>query len=94
MIEIKTGTVLGDTMESGAGGKEIVVPASRPVGLKDCLIGGGMVLAGIAYLTYAAFMQGAKNFERAEMWTMSDLGIISEDPDDCINHKNWKWSLK
>ena len=94
MIEIKTGTVLGGTMGSSDGGKEIIVPASRPIGLKDCLIGGGMVLAGIAYLTYTAFINGAKAFDRAEMETMSGLGIISEAPDECINHDSWKWSLK
>lgn len=94
MIKIKTGTVLGGVTEAGDISKEIVIPTHRMLGLKDCLIGGGMVLAGIAYFTYAAFMNGAKAFEREELWTMKDCGIIDEYPDDCINHDKWKWSLK
>lgn len=94
MIKIKTGATLGGTPESGVEWKEIIVPASRSIGLKDCLIGGGMVLAGIAYLTYAAFMNGAKAYERAETCTMKDCGIIDWDPEEVLNRDSWKWSLK
>ena len=94
MIKIKTGTTLGGVTEAGHITKEIVIPAHRVLSLKDCLIGGGVVLAGIAYLTYTAFSSGAKAFELAEMRTMKDCGIISDDPDICNNHDSWKWSLK
>lgn len=94
MIKIKTGTTLGGVTEAGNITKEIVIPTHRMLGLKDCLIGGGVVLAGIAYLTYTAFSNGAKAFELAETRVMKDCGIISEDPDNCINHDSWKWSLK
>lgn len=94
MIKIKTGTTLGGVTEAGNITKEIVVSTNRMLGLKNCLIGGGMVLAGITYLAYTAFSNGAKAFELAEMRTMKDCGIISDDPDICNNHDSWKWSLK
>lgn len=58
--------------------KDIVVKAASTNKLKDILIGGGLTLAGVIYLTYAAFRNGAEAFEQAEYNTMVDLGIISE----------------
>lgn len=63
---------------------DIVVRAAAPNKLKDALIGGSMVMAGIAYLTYAAFRNGAKAFERAELYAMKDAGIIDWDPEDVL----------
>lgn len=56
--------------------KDIIVKAAATNGLKDVLIGGGLVVVGIAYLTYTAFKRGSKAFEIAEFNTMVDLGII------------------
>ena len=58
--------------------KDIIVKATTPNTLKDMLIGGGIVLAGITYLTVTAFVNGSKKFEEAEFKTMVDLGIITE----------------
>lgn len=58
--------------------KDIAVKTAAPNNLKDILIGGGMVLIGIAYLTSTAFRNGSKKFEDAEYQTMVDLGIITE----------------
>lgn len=58
--------------------KDIVVKAATPNKFKDMLIGGGIVLVGIAYLTTTAFRYGSEKFEEAEYKTMVDLGIIKE----------------
>jgi hypothetical protein len=58
--------------------KDVVVKSALPNNLKDVLIGGGLVLVGIAYLTTTAFRNGSEKFEEAEYNTMVDLGIITE----------------
>ena len=58
--------------------KPIVVKAASTNSLKDALIGGGIVLIGIAYLTYTAFLRGSKAFDNAEFQTLVDLGLIHE----------------
>lgn len=63
---------------------DIVVKAKAPNTLKDALIGGGMVLAGVVYLTYTAFKGGALAFEKAELKAMYDAGVIHENPDEIL----------
>lgn len=58
--------------------KDIVVKSTTPNKFKDMLIGGGIVLVGIAYLTITAFRYGSEKFEEAEYKTMVNLGIINE----------------
>ena len=58
--------------------KDIVVKSATPNKFKDMLIGGGIVLVGIAYLTTTAFRYGSEKFDEAEYKTMVDLGIINE----------------
>ena len=58
--------------------KDIVVKSATPNKFKDMLIGGGIVLVGIAYLTITAFRYGSEKFEEAEYKTMVNLGIIDE----------------
>ena len=58
--------------------KDIVVKSATPNKFKDMLIGGGIVLVGIAYLTTTAFRYGSEKFEEAEYKTMANLGIINE----------------
>lgn len=56
--------------------KDIVVKAAAPNKLKDLVIGGGLVLMGITYLTTTAFRYGSVKHEAAEIKTMEDLGLI------------------
>ena len=63
---------------------DIIVKAKAPNTLKDAMIGGGMTLVGIAYLTYTAFKSGALAFEKAELKAMYDAGVISENPDEIL----------
>jgi hypothetical protein len=58
--------------------KDIVVKAAAPNTLKDALIGGGIVLVGVAYLTVTAFRHGVNKYEAAENLTLSELGLIHE----------------
>lgn len=58
--------------------KDIVVKSATPNKFKDMIIGGGIVLVGIAYLTITAFRYGSEKFEEAEYKTMVNLGIINE----------------
>lgn len=56
--------------------KDIVVKALSPNKPKDILIGGGMILAGIIYLTTSAFRNGSMKFEEAELRALSETGLI------------------
>ena len=47
--------------------------------LKDILIGGGITLIGITYLTVTAFKNGCYTFEAEELQTMIDLGLIKDN---------------
>lgn len=47
-------------------------------GLKDLLIGGGLVLAGMACLTITAFRNGAQAFEDAEVDTLDNLDLLTK----------------
>lgn len=58
--------------------KNIIVKAVTPNTIRDTLIGGGIVLLGIAYLTVTAFKNGSNKFEAAEMQTLMDAGLINE----------------
>lgn len=60
--------------------QDIMVKAAMPNKCKDIVIGGGVVLAGIAYLTTTAFKHGAKAFEAAEYNTLDDAGYIECGP--------------
>ena len=73
MIKFKQG---GYTNPETKAYKDIVVKAAAPNSLKDALIGGSLLLAGITYLTVAAFKNGAKAMETAEVETLEELGLI------------------
>ena len=75
MIKFKQGWIGNDTTGVKT---DIVVKAAAPNTLKDALIGGGMVLLGITYLTITAFRHGSKKFEDAELETLSKLGLLEE----------------
>lgn len=78
MIKFKQGNIGNYNGEI----RDIIVKTAAPNSLKDALIGGGMVLVGIAYLTYTAFRNGSQAFEKAEFQTMIDLGLITDDKPD------------
>ena len=73
MINFKQGSITNP--ETGVT-KDIVVKAIAPNNLKDAIIGGGMVLIGIIYLTSSAFRNGSKKFEVAECKTLRDLDLM------------------
>lgn len=56
--------------------KDIVVKALAPNKLKEILIGGGLVMIGVAYLTYTAFRNGSRAFDEAETRTLEELGLL------------------
>lgn len=56
--------------------KDIVVKSATPNTLKDILIGGGIVLVGITYLTIAAFRNGVKGMEAAEFRALYEAGLL------------------
>lgn len=93
MLKIKTGSMFGGP-GSNVADHEVVIPVKFPIGVKDALIGSGMVLAGIAYIAYTTFMNGAKAFEKEELYTMREAGIISWDPEEVLDGNRWKWKLK
>ena len=73
MINFKRGGVTNP--ETGVY-KDIVVKAKAPNSLKDILIGGGMVLVGMTYLTVTAFKNGSKAFEDAELKALAEAGLL------------------
>lgn len=75
MIKFNCGWIGDD--KTGAK-KDIVVKAVSPNTLKDALIGGGLVLVGITYLTVTAFKNGAQKFDDAQWKTLDDLGLLED----------------
>lgn len=73
MIKFKQGTI--GNPNTGVS-KDVIVKAASPNSLKDVLIGGGMVLVGIAYLTTTAFKNGSKKYEEAELQVFEDLDLF------------------
>lgn len=73
MIKFKQGRITnpGTGVE-----KDVIVKAATPNKLKDILVGGGMVLIGITYLTVTAFRHGSEKYEEAELQTFSDLDLF------------------
>lgn len=73
--------------------EEIIVDAFAPNDLKDILIGGGTMLAGICWLTYTAFKKGSYRYEECEYRTMTNLGLIDpKDDDDFTSKDEYTWT--
>lgn len=83
MIKFKQGSI-GNIKANDGSYKDIVVKSAAPNTLRDSLIGGAIVMAGIAYLTVTAFKSGSKAFEKAELYTMRDCGVIDWDPKEVL----------
>lgn len=73
MIKFNHGSITNPTTGES---KDVIVKAVAPNKVKDIVIGGGLVLLGIAYLTFTAFRNGANKFEVAELKTLSDLDLM------------------
>lgn len=58
--------------------KDIVVSFCNFKNFKDILIGGGIVLIGIAYLTLSTFKNGSEAFEDAEFKTLDELDLFGK----------------
>lgn len=56
--------------------KDIIVNALSKGSVKDILIGGSIVMIGIAYLTLSTFKNGAMAFEEAEYKTLEALDLF------------------
>lgn len=57
--------------------KDIIVNAITSKNLKDVLIGGGIVLVGVVYLTLSTFKNGTNAFEEAEYETLKELNLFT-----------------
>ena len=75
MIKFNQGFVINETTGKR---QNIVVKSIAPNTVKDMLIGGGMVLMGVAYLTVKAFKNGAQKYEDAEFQALCDAGLCTE----------------
>lgn len=75
MIKVNQGYVTNP--ETGVT-KDIVAQAVSPNNVKDILIGGGLVLLGITYLTVTAFKNGATKSGEAEVQALMDAGLIKD----------------
>lgn len=73
MIKMNMGNV-GNTKTGVV--KDIIVKSATPNKLKDILIGGGIVLVGITYLTTTAFRNGVKGMEAAEFRALDEAGLL------------------
>lgn len=60
--------------------KDIIVSAMCGNKLKDILIGGGAVLAGIVWLTATAFKNGSEAFYEAEDKALDEAGLLVRGP--------------
>lgn len=55
---------------------DVNVRAMCPTTLKGVLIGGGLILAGIGYITYEAFVHGSYMHELAEVKALQKIGCL------------------
>lgn len=70
----------GQMVANSDGSKQIKVVAQSFLPLakvKDFAIGGALILAGVSYISYKAFCNGALCFEAAEYDALSKLGCIN-----------------
>jgi len=61
--------------------KDIICESTLGVKIKDLLIGGGLIAAGVIYISKMAFKNGANSYYFAENKALSDLGLIDIDID-------------
>lgn len=73
MIKSKFGPI---TNPKTGEAKDIIVSALSRENVKDILIGGGIVMIGITYLTLSTFKNGALAFEEAEYKTLEALDLF------------------
>ena len=73
MIKFKQGRI--GTYEGES--KDIEVKALSANSMTETLIGVGLILVGVSYLTNTAFKNGSKAFEEAEYKTLDDLGLLT-----------------
>ena len=73
MIKFKQGRI--GTYEGES--KDIEVKALSANSVTETLIGVGLILVGVSYLTNTAFKNGSKAFEEAEYKTLDDLGLLT-----------------
>ena len=59
--------------------KDVVV-RTHPNNLKDILIGCGVILAGVAYMTVTAFKNGSKAYMDAEDKALDEAGLLVRGP--------------
>lgn len=76
-------TTLIKTLENNAGEtRDIVFKYFTKKSVKNILIGGGIMLAGLIYTAITCFHDGGKTFDMAEYDAMRELGIIDDDSTD------------
>lgn len=56
--------------------EDIVVKVGAPNDLKDIFIGGGIIVAGVIWLTVTAFKKGASAYEEAEFDALEKQGLL------------------
>ena len=61
--------------------QNIEVKSSSPNTFRDIIIGGGVILAGITYLTVSAFKNGAMKMEEAELKALAEAGLLKKHED-------------
>lgn len=84
MIKFKQGSI---TNPKTGITKDIMV-TGKPNNVKEIIVGCGMVVAGIAYLTVNAFKHGSKAYEMAEVNTMESLELLNGAIDDRFDNIN------
>lgn len=76
MIKVNMGMV--ENVEKNLSAN-VIAKSVFPNKLKDIAIGGGIVLIGIAYLTYTAFTNGVRSLYDAEFLAYREAGIIKNN---------------
>ena len=56
--------------------QEIIVTTKAPNKVKEVLIGGGLIISGVSYLTYKAFRNGASAFDDAQTDALKKINVI------------------
>lgn len=62
----------------GKKSSDIIVKAKLPNQIKEILVGGGLIVGGIIYLTTTAFYNGSLVFDEAEMKALDNIGALKD----------------
>ena len=66
----------------------IICKSATGLKIKDLLIGGGLIISGILYISKMAYKHGANAFYVSETKALNEVGVLDIDPAD-LDEVGW-----